>query len=74
MERLIYNRLLSFKYRKNQHPNLFQQVKKEIREVVQSWSIRNLTNFRRHDQYYSFQPANSRKFPPSDTLATCRGS
>ena len=38
--------------------SLLHQVKKEIRDAVRPWSIRNLTDFRRHAQYCAFQPTN----------------
>ena len=44
--------------------SLFYQVKKEIREAVRHWSIRSLTDFRRHAQYCPFPPVNPAKFQP----------
>jgi len=52
--------------------SLFHQEKKDINDAVQPWGIRNLTDFRRHAQYCSFQPVNPAKFQPSGMPATCR--
>ena len=44
------------------------KLKKELNEfndAVRTWSTRNLTDFRRQAQYYSFQPVNPAKFLPS---------
>ena len=52
--------------------SLFHQDKKEIHDAVQSWGIRNLTDFRQHAQYYAFQPVDPAKFQPPGMPATCR--
>jgi len=49
--------------------SLFQRVKKEVDDVVQ---LRNLTNFHRHVQYFSFPPVNPVKSQPPGMPATCR--
>ena len=51
--------------------SLFHQEKKEIREAVQSWNTRNLTDSSRYNQYCSFPPVNSAKFQPPDMPLTC---
>jgi len=42
--------------------SLFQQVKKEIREAVRLWCIRNLTKFRRHSQNCRSTPVDPVEF------------
>jgi hypothetical protein len=51
---------------------LFREVKKEIRDSIQPWSIRFLTDFRQHAQYCSFPLAIPVEFQPPGMPTTCR--
>jgi len=52
--------------------SLFHQEKKGIQDAVQPWSMRNLTDFRRHAQYCSLPPARPAKFQPPGMPISCR--
>ncbi len=52
--------------------SLFYQVKKETRDALQPWGIRNLTDFSQHVQYCSFQAVNPVKVQPPSIPITCR--
>ncbi|MCP4463693.1 MAG: hypothetical protein GY819_12930 [Planctomycetaceae bacterium] len=45
---------------------------KDINDAVQPWGIRNLTDFRRHAQYGSFQAVDPAKLQPPGMPTTCR--
>jgi hypothetical protein len=48
--------------------SLFHQEKKGTNDDAQSWNTRNLTDFRRHTQYFSFQPV----IPATISYQACR--